>query len=59
MNSASPAEAPARRRLTILVVEDEILVRLLVTEELREQGYTVVEAVSGDENLESCVVVSR
>jgi CheY-like chemotaxis protein len=49
--SASPAEAPARRRLTILVVEDEILVRLLVTEELREQGYTVVEAVSCDEAL--------
>jgi CheY-like chemotaxis protein len=33
----------------ILVVEDEILIRLLITDTLREAGYQVVEASTGDE----------
>jgi CheY-like chemotaxis protein len=32
-----------------LVVEDEVLIRLHVAEELRDAGYTVIEAASGDE----------
>jgi CheY-like chemotaxis protein len=39
-------EAPGS---TILVVEDEILVRLMIAEELRGQDYNVVEAASADE----------
>jgi CheY-like chemotaxis protein len=31
------------------VVEDEVLIRLHVAEELRELGYAVIEAASGDE----------
>jgi len=34
---------------TILVVEDEVLIRLMITEYLREFGYTVLEARNGDE----------
>lgn len=34
---------------TVLVVEDEFLIRMLVSDHLRETGYTVVEACSGDE----------
>jgi len=31
--------------VTILVVEDEVLVRLMLADELREQGFQVYEAV--------------
>lgn len=34
---------------SILVVEDEVLIRMHLAEELREAGYIVVEAASGDE----------
>ena len=37
---------------TILVVEDEVLVRLWVTDELRGNGFTVLEATNGDEALQ-------
>lgn len=43
------AEArPAR----LLVVEDELLIRMLVADVLRDAGYDVIEAISGDEALE-------
>lgn len=34
---------------SILVVEDEVLIRLHLSEELRDAGYTVIEAATGDE----------
>jgi CheY-like chemotaxis protein len=34
---------------SILVVEDEVLIRLHLAEELRDSGYNVIEAASGDE----------
>jgi CheY-like chemotaxis protein len=34
---------------TILVVEDEILIRAMLTDALRDHGYTVIEAASADE----------
>jgi DNA-binding NtrC family response regulator len=34
---------------TVLVVEDELLVRLMVSDALRDEGYDVLEASSGDE----------
>jgi len=36
---------------TILVVEDEAIIRLMITEALRAEGFGVVEARSGDEAL--------
>lgn len=61
MNRASrldtaPGEAaslvkPARDRATVLVVEDEVLVRIMVAEELRNCGYVVIEAANADEAL--------
>lgn len=35
----------------ILVVEDEVLVRLMLGDSLREQGYAVIEAANADEAL--------
>ena len=37
---------------TILVVEDEVLVRMMIADELRNAGYTVLEAPNADEALE-------
>lgn len=34
---------------TVLVVEDEFLIRMIVADHLRETGFTVVEACNGDE----------
>ena len=45
-------ETAAERRLRILVVEDELLIRLLISDVLRDAGYEVVEAVNGDEALD-------
>jgi CheY-like chemotaxis protein len=45
LSSASPR--PALCRASILVVDDEGLVRFMVAEELRDQGYSVLEAASG------------
>ena len=36
----------------ILVVEDEVLVRMMLADQLREAGYRVVEASDADEELE-------
>jgi CheY-like chemotaxis protein len=36
-------------RPTILVVEDEMLVRVMLADALRDAGYEAVEAVDGDE----------
>jgi DNA-binding response OmpR family regulator len=33
----------------ILVIEDEVLIRCLIANELREAGFTVIEAQSADE----------
>lgn len=38
-------------RARILVVEDELLIRLVVSDYLRDAGYDVVEAFNGDEAL--------
>jgi CheY-like chemotaxis protein len=40
-------DAPAIR--TVLVVDDEVLIRLAIVEELRAAGLMAVEAASGDE----------
>ena len=55
--STPPVEAsdlPSSRRKppTVLVVEDEVLVRLMICEELRERGLRVIEAVTADQAAE-------
>ena len=44
--SLVPAYAPR-----ILVVEDEFLIRMVVSDHLRDAGFTVIEAFNGDEAL--------
>jgi DNA-binding response OmpR family regulator len=51
VNAAAIVTDLARDRPSILVVEDEVLVRIGIAEELREQGFTVIEAAHADEAL--------
>ena len=44
--------APARRSKTVLVVEDDVALRFVISEALRDGGLIVAEAASGDEALE-------
>jgi len=46
MSSASVTAFPRRTPPTILVVEDDVLIRALVSEELRAHGFKVLEASS-------------
>lgn len=43
--------APGESRAAILVVEDEIIARTAISEDLRDHGYRVIEAASADEAL--------
>ena len=53
--AATPVEEPTEtpRRLRILVVEDDPLVRMAVTEQLSSQGHTVQSATNGLEGLDT------
>src|SRR5215470_8244952 len=51
MNSAAYESRPQGNRPTVLIVEGEALVRLMLAEELRSQGLDVIEASNGDEAL--------
>jgi CheY-like chemotaxis protein len=46
-----PLETPARGYATVLVAEDDVILRTVVAEQLREEGYTVVEASNAEEVL--------
>jgi CheY-like chemotaxis protein len=50
MTSAAPAPKSDRRR-TILIVEDETLIRLVLADELEGAGYSVIEAETADQAL--------
>ena len=52
VNGEPVAETLANRAMRLLVVEDEIFIRMFVCDVLRDAGYDVVEAVSGDEALD-------
>ena len=51
MVAAELSEARAASAL-VLVVEDEVLIRMLLSDELRQAGFAVIEAANGDEALE-------
>jgi CheY-like chemotaxis protein len=42
-------EVSSESRVCILVVEDELMIRLLISDELRDAGHHVIEAVDADE----------
>jgi CheY-like chemotaxis protein len=42
----------AEVRNSILLVEDEVLIRMMIADKLREAGHTVIEASNADEALE-------
>lgn len=47
----APRLQAGHEQSTILVVEDQIITRVAVAEELRDQGYKVIEAATADEAL--------
>lgn len=51
MTNAQISPATGEHPPVVLVVEDEALVRMVICEALREQGFTVVEAVNAEEAL--------
>lgn len=51
MSAASVTVFPRRSPPTILVVEDDVVTRCLISDELRVQGYKVLEASTGEDAL--------
>jgi CheY-like chemotaxis protein len=49
MNQVSSQPDTARREKFILVVEDEMLVQIMVSDPLRDAGFNVIEAFNADE----------
>jgi CheY-like chemotaxis protein len=47
----APAPEAGRSPACVLVVEDEVLIRVLIAEELRAEGFSVIEAATADEAL--------
>jgi CheY-like chemotaxis protein len=43
------AMAPAKRQVHILVVEDELFIRMFISDAFRDEGYAVIEAYNADE----------
>jgi CheY-like chemotaxis protein len=50
-NDGAVSTAQHPMNATVLVVEDEVLIRVAARDELRDRGYVVIEAVSADEAL--------
>jgi two-component system, response regulator PdtaR len=48
----APRSEQGKVRSTILLVEDEVVVRMMITDQLREAGYSVIEAVNAHEATE-------
>jgi two-component system, response regulator PdtaR len=47
----APAPEARKSPACVLVVEDEILIRVLIADELRAEGFAVIEAATADEAL--------
>lgn len=54
MEQATAAQAPTPGGETLLVLDDEALVRVFLSKNLRSLGYTVIEGADGHEGLEIC-----
>jgi CheY-like chemotaxis protein len=54
-NALTEGASDCHGKTTILVVEDDVLTRMAVSEELRDHGYSVIEAANADEAL--CVLL--
>jgi CheY-like chemotaxis protein len=50
-SDSAPGAPNAPARKCVLVVEDELLIRFMLSEELRDAGYHVIEAFNADEAL--------
>jgi two-component system, response regulator PdtaR len=51
VNAALNLTPQNRQSPTVLLVEDEVLLRMMLADQLREEGWTVVEASGADEAL--------
>jgi CheY-like chemotaxis protein len=51
VTGAEPVEGVARGHATILVAEDDVILRTVVAEQFREEGYGVVETSNAEEVL--------
>ena len=51
MSAALNLTPQNRQSPTVLLVEDEVLLRMMLADQLREEGWTVVEASGADEAL--------
>jgi CheY-like chemotaxis protein len=49
---SSPSRSQAQACSTILLVEDEVLVRMMIADELREAGFTVIETATPHQALD-------
>jgi CheY-like chemotaxis protein len=49
VNSLAPKEEASSRTLKIVVAEDEVLLRLMLADVLRDEGFQVFEAAHADE----------
>ena len=49
----------AAEQATILVVEDEVAIRLMIADELRMAGFRVIEAANADEGLSVLQTIER
>lgn len=52
LNSMPEEDAGTAGLITVLVVEDEFLIRMLVADHLRDAGFVVIEAFNGDEAID-------
>ena len=50
-NQRAPRPVVEMRAISVLLVEDEVILRFSTAEDLRGHGYTVIEAAHGDEAL--------
>ena len=46
-----PASKPQKSPASVLVVEDEVLIRAVIADELRAEGFLVIEAATADQAL--------
>jgi DNA-binding NtrC family response regulator len=51
MHAPADGAEPFEEAKAILLVEDEVLIRFVVAEELEDAGFRVIQAVNGDEAL--------